>query len=200
MPSPATSGISPGFPGLSPPSGQVARVLLALPPLAGEALLPPPPARLACLIHAASVRSEPESNSQIKISSARRGSPPAAHVNLDRRPSSGTSIIFCLPAPPPGRRMPRSWPRRRGAPEIASQRSSFPRRPRPWPLVAGKDGHFTTTAPALSTPIFIFPRFFFPRGGPPLRAGGPAPAACGGWTLSAPRSGAPRRDAAAARF
>ena len=55
-------GISPGFPGLSPIQGQVAHVLLTHSPLYS-----PPEGdfrvRLACLIHAASVHSEPGSNS-----------------------------------------------------------------------------------------------------------------------------------------
>jgi hypothetical protein len=58
----STSGISPGFPGLSQSSGQVTHVLLRRPPLK----VPPEgdtPARLACLRHAASVRPEPGSNS-----------------------------------------------------------------------------------------------------------------------------------------
>ena len=58
-----TYGINPPFGGLSPASGQVAHVLLTRSPLdlAKQALLNL--VRLACLIHAASVRSEPESNS-----------------------------------------------------------------------------------------------------------------------------------------
>jgi hypothetical protein len=55
----ATFGINPPFGGLSPTPGQVAHVLRTLAPL--SVLLRP--VRLACLIHAASVRSEPESNS-----------------------------------------------------------------------------------------------------------------------------------------
>ncbi len=63
----ATSGISAAFAALSPPSGQVAHAFLALPPLPRGVLLHRATVRLACLIHAASVRSEPESNSQRKI-------------------------------------------------------------------------------------------------------------------------------------
>ena len=63
MPLGITYGINPPFGGLSPASGQVAHVLLTRSPLdlAKQALLNL--VRLACLIHAASVRSEPESNS-----------------------------------------------------------------------------------------------------------------------------------------
>ena len=60
----ATFGISSVFTGLSPPSGQIVHAFLALPPLPPVVLLHRVIARLACLIHAASVRSEPESNSQ----------------------------------------------------------------------------------------------------------------------------------------
>ena len=56
-----TWGINPGFPGLSPAFGQVAHVLLTRPPLRPKQAQVS--VRLACLIHAASVRSEPESNS-----------------------------------------------------------------------------------------------------------------------------------------
>ena len=97
----APSGTSPRFRGLPPPQGQVAHVLLALPPLARPILLTRAPARLACLIHAASVRSEPESNSQKNPSGGTR--PPKLFDLLKIR-SSGTSIIFVFPAPPPGRR------------------------------------------------------------------------------------------------
>ena len=63
MPLGITYGIRPPFGGLSPASGQVAHVLLTRSPLdlPKQALLSL--VRLACLIHAASVRSEPESNS-----------------------------------------------------------------------------------------------------------------------------------------
>ena len=59
-------GISPPFGGLSPTSGQVAHVLLTRLPLyrspEGDFLV-----RLACVRHAASVRSEPGSNSPVKV-------------------------------------------------------------------------------------------------------------------------------------
>ena len=59
-------GISPGFPELSPTGRQVAHVLLTRSPLYS-----PPEGdfrvRLACLIHAASVQSEPGSNSPKRI-------------------------------------------------------------------------------------------------------------------------------------
>jgi hypothetical protein len=60
----AVSGISPGFPGLSQTQGQISHVLLTRAPLyslpEGNFL-----ARLACIRHAASVRSEPGSNSPV---------------------------------------------------------------------------------------------------------------------------------------
>ncbi len=59
-------GISPSFPGLFPTRGQIAHVLLTRAPLyrlpEGSFLV-----RLACVRHAASVRSEPGSNSPIDI-------------------------------------------------------------------------------------------------------------------------------------
>src|SRR4030095_9170852 len=61
----AVSGISPGFPGLSQSQRQVTHVLLTRAPLysppEGDFL-----ARLACVRHAASVRSEPGSNSPVQ--------------------------------------------------------------------------------------------------------------------------------------
>ena len=64
-------GISPSFEGLSPTSGQVTHVLLTRLPLysppEGSFLV-----RLACVRHAASVRSEPGSNSPVKVGSAPR--------------------------------------------------------------------------------------------------------------------------------
>ena len=58
-----TCGINPPFGELSPTSGQVAHVLRTRPPLDIPEQAPVRLVRLACLIHAASVRSEPESNS-----------------------------------------------------------------------------------------------------------------------------------------
>ena len=57
-------GISPGFPELFPTRGQITHVLLTRPPLylGTEA---PFLARLACVRHAASVDSEPGSNSRV---------------------------------------------------------------------------------------------------------------------------------------
>jgi hypothetical protein len=51
------------FPGLFPTEGHVIHVLLTRAPLEELVLLLTLPVRLACLKHAASVRSEPESNS-----------------------------------------------------------------------------------------------------------------------------------------
>ena len=57
----ASSGVRRRFRRLFRPRGQVAHVLLTLPPLAARGR----PVRLACLIHAASVHSEPGSNSPL---------------------------------------------------------------------------------------------------------------------------------------
>ena len=57
----STPGISPSVPELSQSSGQVTPVLLRRSPLSAPRRTPP--ARLACLRHAASVRPEPGSNS-----------------------------------------------------------------------------------------------------------------------------------------
>ncbi len=62
-------GISPSFPGLSPTNYIIkvdSYVLLTRPPLAVREQAPPAAVRLACVRHAASVQSEPESNSSIK--------------------------------------------------------------------------------------------------------------------------------------
>ena len=59
------SGISLGFPRLSPSQGQLDYVLLARPPLYSSEDFH---VRLACLIHAANVRSEPGSNPSLEIS------------------------------------------------------------------------------------------------------------------------------------
>jgi hypothetical protein len=58
-------GISSSFPEVFPTSGQVTHVLLTRPPLDSESC-PPGLARLACVKHAASVHSEPGSNSPLK--------------------------------------------------------------------------------------------------------------------------------------
>ena len=63
MPLGITYGIRPPFGGLSPASGQVAHVLLTRSPLGTAKQAQQFLVRLACLIHAASVHSEPESNS-----------------------------------------------------------------------------------------------------------------------------------------
>ena len=60
-------GIRPPFEGLSPTSRQIAHVLLTRSPLYASVLLQRFNARLACMRHAASVRSEPGSNSPKKI-------------------------------------------------------------------------------------------------------------------------------------
>ena len=62
---PTTCGISPPFEGLFPTSGQVTHVLLTRSPLSLSRSSRT--VRLACVRHAASVRSEPGSNSPIEI-------------------------------------------------------------------------------------------------------------------------------------
>jgi hypothetical protein len=59
-----TFGINPSFPGLFRTRGQIAHALLTLSPLIGP--LRGLTVRLACLIHAASVHSEPGSNSPLQ--------------------------------------------------------------------------------------------------------------------------------------
>lgn len=59
-------GISPSFPWLSPTNKVDSYVLLTRPPLAVREQAPSAAVRLACVRHAASVQSEPESNSSIK--------------------------------------------------------------------------------------------------------------------------------------
>ncbi len=63
-----TCGINSAFAELSPTLRQIAHVLRTRSPLELSPVLLPVkvPVRLACLIHAASVRSEPESNSPLK--------------------------------------------------------------------------------------------------------------------------------------
>ena len=81
-----TCGINPSFPGLSPSSGQIVHVLRTRPPL--NSVLLPSPVRLACLIHAASVRSEPESNSpnrKLIPLSKRLAAPCGAAIVLQRK-------------------------------------------------------------------------------------------------------------------
>src|SRR6476661_8014008 len=64
-------GISPGFPRLSPTQGQVSHVLLTRSPLYSRGC-PRFLVRLACVRHAASVDSEPGSNSRLKPVVSRR--------------------------------------------------------------------------------------------------------------------------------
>ena len=65
------SGLSSGFPELSPSDRQLGYVLLARPPRYSPEGFH---VRLACLIHAANVRSEPGSNPSLDVSSERQGS------------------------------------------------------------------------------------------------------------------------------
>jgi hypothetical protein len=84
----APCGINPPFGGLSPTAGQVKKVVTCYAPVRHSnprGVSPPPkgPVRLACLIHAASVRSEPESNSPLNRCLRRAGTrPPAAELTL----------------------------------------------------------------------------------------------------------------------
>src|SRR5690242_974293 len=82
-------GISPGFPRLSPTEGQVSHVLLTRSPLYSRSC-PRFLVRLACVRHAASVDSEPGSNSRLKPEFAprqgQRDLPPALETRM---------TIFC---------------------------------------------------------------------------------------------------------
>ena len=75
-------GISSLFRLLSPCLGQIVHALLTRPPLASDRS--PPPARLACVKHAASVRPEPGSNSDVQSSS----------VSQAATLENGDSLIF----------------------------------------------------------------------------------------------------------
>ena len=146
----ATFGISAAFAALSPPSGQIAHAFLALPPLRRAVLLRPAAVRLACLIHAASVRSEPESNSQEK-KSTRFHRPKPRNVF---RSVQIASTSFCLSASPPDR-----YPSVQRL-SFGCHRTSFsPRSPLVAVLGAGWD--FSKTAAVLSTPVRKIFEFFF---------------------------------------
>ena len=72
------SGVRRRFRRLFRPRGQVAHVLLTLPPLGARRR----PVRLACLIHAASVHSEPGSNSPSLKSHGRATRGPCRFISL----------------------------------------------------------------------------------------------------------------------
>ena len=105
---------SPSFEGVSAPRGQVAHALLALPPLWAPILLPGLAVRLACLIHAASVRSEPESNSQKKIpprATARAAPATRSGSAAGRAPTGRPALSLSFPLPrPPRALLARGWP------------------------------------------------------------------------------------------
>ena len=144
----ATFGISAAFAALSPPSGQIAHAFLALPPLRRAVLLHPAAVRLACLIHAASVRSEPESNSQEK-KSTRFHRPKPRDVF---RSVQIASTSFCLSASPPDR-----YPSVQRL-SFGCHRTSFsPRSPLVAVLGAGWD--FSKTASARQPPSGRFLNF-----------------------------------------
>lgn len=88
----SVSGISPGFPRLSPSGGQVTHVLLTRSPLELKPLLAqrPTPARLACLRHAASVRPEPGSNSPSEFSGLSRSPCHYAVLKVRRITTAGS--------------------------------------------------------------------------------------------------------------
>src|SRR4030095_4709078 len=102
-----TCGINSPFGELSPTSRQVAHVLSTRSPLdfpciaTGKNL-----ARLACLIHAASVRSEPESNSPLKTVRHPLRVPQSLRRQLTQPPQNLT--IRNLPPPLGGNRFVRS--------------------------------------------------------------------------------------------
>ena len=127
-------GISPAFAGLSPIEGQVAHVLLTRAPCAHflycyRKLR----TRLACVKHAASVRSEPGSNSRLKLAAWKTKSPttisgcrtPVFQANFlcstrshsINRTGSGTSHLTQFvkeqrPPVQPENQNPGSWPGR----------------------------------------------------------------------------------------
>ena len=100
MPPTTSCGISPGFPGLFPTTGQVAHVLLTRSPLGtplpcGKEAL----ARLACIRRAASVNPEPGSNSPSK-----KGAQGLRALSLiDSKSLSHSSVVKVpsAPATPP---------------------------------------------------------------------------------------------------
>ena len=89
-------GINPSFPRLSLCVRQIVHALLTRPPLTLNRSSPS--ARLACVKHAASVRPEPGSNSDVQSSSVRSGSPlpPHAPTHFARflPDSNGDSLIL----------------------------------------------------------------------------------------------------------
>jgi hypothetical protein len=144
----AICGISPGFPGLSPTTGHV--------PTRSSPVRrwgPKPPARLACVKHAASVRSEPGSNSQVHHRATGHNSP--RPVPAEPKPPAGRTRTGRAGAnrprrPPPvlqnqaRRRLPRTaWPRLPSRPLRYSLRVS----PLPAPPRARR-GDNAPTAPA----------------------------------------------------
>ena len=77
------SGLSSGFPELSPSDRQLGYVLLARPPRYSPEGFH---VRLACLIHAANVRSEPGSNPSLDVLSERQGSLGLSLTRTNRQP------------------------------------------------------------------------------------------------------------------
>ena len=88
-------GINPSFPGLSRSRGQVTHVLLTRAPLENYYQASNSLVRLACLIHAASVRSEPESNSPSNIIFEIAGPNGIFRFHL-RHASVSSSLKLCL--------------------------------------------------------------------------------------------------------
>src|SRR5438105_933519 len=80
-------GITLSFPRLSQIGGYVTHALLPLSPLTPE--LPRGFVRLACLIHAANVRSEPGSNPSIMLASGEAAAPPCQPESTARGGRSG---------------------------------------------------------------------------------------------------------------
>ena len=100
-------GISTCFQVLSPCMGQIAHALLTRPPLesfpSGRSLPLMIPVRLACVKHAASVRPEPGSNSDVQSFSVPQARfPPASPKTGSRSPTERRfthSFTDCLPLP-----------------------------------------------------------------------------------------------------
>jgi hypothetical protein len=114
----APCGISPSFPGLSPISGYVPTRYSPV-----RRCQPKPAARLACVKHAASVRSEPGSNSQVHPT-------PAPHIPEHQGQSpSQPKLHSPLPIPPQTHHRPTAPPGRVSLPK--NQMNMSINKPRP---------------------------------------------------------------------
>jgi hypothetical protein len=175
FPPKGTCGISPSFPGLFPTSGHVPTRYSPV-----RRWGPKPPARLACVRHAASVRSEPGSNSQVH---PRHDLGHAAHLPRVR-PRTLSILPFSTPDPPtrtPGRSRQASHRTRRDLHRTGgADRASHPFRDDGHPSDGEAPRHPTGTEDdrqrvrrATRRPVR---RSHGPRRHPPLREAGQAQA------------------------